>query len=87
MFDTINGMFEMIAGCLLWLNVRQIYKDKCVAGYNISTAIFFCAWGFWNIIYYPHLGQFWSFVGGINVVIPNTIWTVMMLRYKYCKKG
>jgi len=79
--DLINGNFEFIAGILLWLNVFRVYRDKQIQGIHIFPTAFFALWGFWNLFYYPHLGQWLSFVGGIMVVVPNTIWVSLAVYY------
>ena len=80
--DLINGLFETAAGILLWNNVRVLFKDKKVRGYSGMAVIFFCLWGYWNLFYYPSLGQWFSFLGGLNVVLANTVWVGLMLKYR-----
>ena len=80
--DVINGTFEALGGCLLWMNVARIIKDKCCKGVSVVPTAFFMLWGYWNLYYYPHLSQWWSFVGGLNVVAANTTWVVLMLVYR-----
>jgi len=79
--DFTNGLFESIGGLLLWANVRALYRDKVVRGVRILPVVFWSAWGFWNLYYYPSLDQWWSFAGGLGVVIPNTLWVLMAVRY------
>jgi len=79
--DLINGSFEFLAGFLLWNNVRMILRDKKIRGISIVPTLFFALWGFWNLYYYPHLGQILSFLGGIFVVIPNTIWVGLAIYF------
>ncbi len=79
--DLINGNFEFIAGILLWLNVRKIYRDKKIRGIHVFPTMFFALWGYWNLFYYPHLQQWISFIGGIMVVVPNTVWVILAIYY------
>ena len=79
--DLINGMFEACGSVCLWLNVRRIAQDKGYAGVYLPTTIFFSAWGFWNLYYYPHLGQWLSFAGGVSIVTANVAWAALMLKY------
>ncbi len=79
--DLINGLFEAFGGCMLWLNVRQIIKDKAVKGVHWLSTSFFTLWGYWNIYYYPHLGQWFSFAGGLLIVAGNTVWIILILKY------
>lgn len=43
---------------------------------------FFWSWGIWNLFFYPSLGQWYSFVGGIALVAGNTVWVALALRYR-----
>jgi uncharacterized membrane protein YfcA len=81
MADFINGMFELFAGLFLTLNVIKLYKDKEVKGVSVISVAFFASWGYWNCYFYPSLNQWWSFVGGIGVVIMNSIWVGQMIYY------
>lgn len=79
--DLINGLFEFIGSIALWNNVRILYKDKCVRGVHWMATGFFMTWGYWNLFYYPHLDQWWSFSGGVSIVIANTVWLIQMMIY------
>lgn len=83
--DLINGAFEFFGGIALWRNVLQLYRDKTVRGVHWSSTGFFMLWGYWNLFYYPHLDQWWSFAGGVSIVIALTTWLVQMLYYE--RKG
>jgi len=79
--DLVNGSFEFCGSIVLWLNVKRLHQDK---GYNGVTTLatgFFMAWGYWNLYYYPSLGQWWSFLGGVSIVVANTMWLILMLYY------
>jgi hypothetical protein len=79
--DLFNGLFEAIGGLMLWKNVAAIYRDKCVKGVYVPATIFFMAWGVWNLWYYPSLGQWFSFSGGLVIVSANLVWVVLALYY------
>lgn len=79
--DFINGMFEFFGSVMLWKNVAQLYKDKMIKGVHWGPTGFFMAWGYWNLFYYPHLDQWWSFWGGVSIVTANTVWFVQMIYY------
>lgn len=80
--DVINGIFEFTGSIFLWLNVYRLLKDKMVRGYSPWTTLFFSSWGYWNLFYYPHLDQWWSFTGGVSIVTANTIWLGFMFYYR-----
>ena len=79
--DFVNGSFEALGGVFLAMNLRRILKDKKIAGISIFPVAFWSLWGFWNLFYYPHLGQWISFVGGVLVVTMNTIWVALAIWY------
>jgi hypothetical protein len=80
--DLINGLFEFCGALMLAKNVHQLYKDKLVRGVHWMPTMFFAAWGLWNLFYYPHLEQMWSFAGGIAIVSVNLAWFGLMVYYK-----
>jgi hypothetical protein len=80
LLDGINGLFELGGGALCWLNVRQLLRDRRVSGIYWPVQAFFALWGWWNLYYYPALGQWVSFAGGVVLVLGNTLWVVMALR-------
>lgn len=80
--DVVNGLFECLAGFAILNHCRILYKDKLYRGVSLLSTAFFMAWGFWNLFYYPHLDQIFSFLGGIAVVSANVLWVVLMLYYR-----
>lgn len=79
--DLINGLFEFAGSAMLWRNVLQLHRDKEVKGVHWNATAFFAAWGYWNLFYYPHLDQWWSFAGGLSIVFANTVWLGQMIYY------
>jgi hypothetical protein len=79
--DIVNGLFEAIGGVLLFRNCWFTFKAKTVKGVSIFTTTFFAAWGLWNLYYYPHLEQIWSFAGGCIIVTANVLWIWLMVYY------
>lgn len=80
--DIINAAFEFMAAIMLARNCWFTYKAKKTEGISILSSIFFCSWGFWNIYFYPHLGQSLSFIAGIMVTVVNTVWVGQMIYYR-----
>ncbi|KKM73373.1 hypothetical protein LCGC14_1411110 [marine sediment metagenome] len=79
--DAVNGLFELTGGVFCLLNVQRILRDKSVRGVSITASAYFAAWGYWNMFYYPHLGQWASFAGGLSVTLANTVWVGLALWY------
>jgi len=85
--DTVNGLFEMCGGILLWMNVRRLYRDKEFRGVSVVPTAFFMAWGYWNLYFYPAVGAPLSFIGGLFIVTANTVWLWQMLYYWRKNRG
>lgn len=79
--DAINGLFELLGSGFLWLHVRRLLQDREVRGVDWRAVAFFFAWGLWNLFYYPGLGQWWSFLGGISIAIANGAWVGLLVWY------
>lgn len=79
--DYVNAFFEGGGACIQLLNVRQLLRDKTVRGVHWLPLLFWTAWGYWNVVYYPSLSQWASFVGGLGVVACNTVNLFLMWRY------
>jgi hypothetical protein len=79
--DVINALFEFGAGLMCLINIRRLHIDKEVRGYSKWVFAFFTTWGMWNLYYYPHLGQWWSFWGGLSICSTNFIWLGMAIYY------
>lgn len=72
--NLVNGAFELAGACALAMNVRQLLRDQELKGVHWGPTVFFTAWGLWNLLYYPHLGQWASFCGGLAIVAVNLVW-------------
>ena len=79
--DRINGLFEIGGSLFCGLSVWKLYCDKQVRGVSWITTGFFAAWGFWNIYFYSHLGQWCSLVGGVALALVNAFYVALMLYY------
>jgi hypothetical protein len=76
--DVINGSFESIGAVCAWLNLRAYLKTREVKGVYWPVTLFFSVWGWWNLLYYPSLHQWGSFIGGGCLAAGNTAWVVMV---------
>lgn len=83
MDDTINGSFELFGGFLIALSCRQLWIDKKVRGVSVLHMGYFASWGLWNLYYYPSLGQWLSFWGGLGVVAVNCLYVAMIVYYNH----
>lgn len=78
--DLINGLFELFGAYFTWRNAWQLHLDRSIKGVYWPTTVFFTLWGGWNLIYYPALQQWASFIGGIALVAGNVIWVALAIR-------
>lgn len=85
--DLANALFETFAGLFVLLSIIKLHKEKKVRGVSWVHVAFFWAWGVWNLFYYPHLGQIWSFAGGIAVFAANSVWLGQLLWYTWRERG
>jgi hypothetical protein len=81
MNDAINAAFELGMALMLLLNVRRLWLDRCVHGVSLWAVAWPTAWGCWNLYYYPSLGQWASFAGGVFVVAVNIVWIALAIRF------
>jgi hypothetical protein len=81
-YDTINSLFEISAGFIFWFNIVEITIDKQVKGISFCACIYFLIWAYWNIYYYFSIGQTYSFWGAVFLAMPNTIWILLVMKYK-----
>ncbi|MCK9369405.1 hypothetical protein M0R04_05665 [Candidatus Dojkabacteria bacterium] len=81
MNDVLNGLFELFISILLVTNIVTLYRDKQIKGVNIIPTISLTVWGIWSLYFYYSIGYWMSFVGGLVIVIANTIWVGQMIYY------
>lgn len=84
-FDLINGGFEIVAGFAQMLHIKSLYQHKLVRGVHWFPIAFFTSWGLWNLVYYPSLGQWISFWGGVLLVSVNA-WRLGLMWYYIVKE-
>lgn len=80
--DLVNGLFEAFGAWSVWMHVRAIRKARMTRGLSKFAVVFFTTWGFWNLFYYPHLHQWWSFAGGAALVTGNAVWLFYIWKYR-----
>ncbi len=80
--DIVNALFEFGGSIAVWHNVRTLLRDKKVRGVSLMTVGFFTVWGFWNLYYYPSLGQTWSTIAGVFLCMGNLAWIILALRWR-----
>jgi hypothetical protein len=80
--DVINGGFEALGFFAVMFSCIRLMRDREVKGVSLVTTSFFTSWGFWNLYYYPHLGQSLSGAAAAAVCAANLFWCALILRYR-----
>ena len=79
--DLVNGGLEASSAIFVLLSVRRLYRDKVVRGVSWVGVLFFALWAYWNLFYYPHLGQWFSLYGSLGLVVADTVWFCQIVYY------
>ena len=79
--DLINGILEMGGALITLLSVRQILRDRAMAGFHWGPTIFFTGWGVWNLYFYPSISMPLSTAGSAALVLVNAFYLHLMLRF------
>jgi len=82
MMDMINAAFEFGGFLAVVPSIMAVLRDKRVRGVSLLTPLFFTAWGFWNIIYYPHLDQIWSAWAAVLLSVTNALYLTLLFHYR-----
>lgn len=82
MFDFVNSLFEFFAIFAIWLSIRKCYKERSSKGVHWAQVVFYCSWGFWNVLYYPSVGHWVSAMAGLGVAVSNSIWAALLIKYR-----
>jgi hypothetical protein len=72
--DLLNGLFEAGGALMAWRNALQLRRDRAIKGVYWPIYFFYTGWGFWNLLYYPALGQWFSFGAGAVLALGNLAW-------------
>jgi len=80
--DVVNACFEFCGALAILPSIAAIRRDRAVAGMSVITPIFFAAWGWWNLAYYPHLHQLWSAGAAVSTALLNSIYVGYVMRTK-----
>ena len=79
--DLLNAAFEAAGVAFLTLSVKRLHREKRVAGVSPIHVAFFCVWGYWNLFYYPSLGQWWSAAAAGALALLQTVWLGQLIYY------
>jgi uncharacterized membrane protein YfcA len=86
MLDSVNAFFELGGSFFVALHCLKLYRDKKVRGVSAACIAYMVLWGFFNLIYYPSLGQWRSAIAASSVAIINSVWLCQMIYYKRKEK-
>jgi hypothetical protein len=80
--DIVNGCYEGLAGLFILNHCRLVLKERDAKGISVVSLVFFSTWGVWNLYYYPSLGQWMSFYGGLSIVSANILYVLLVLKFR-----
>lgn len=83
--DLVNGLLEVGGAVVLTANVVRLHRDQEVRGVSPWPTAFFTLWGLWNCYFYPANGFMLSMVGGMLLVVVNTIWLGQVFHYGWLR--
>ncbi len=81
--DNVNAAFEVAGSLVVWLNVRQLLRDRKVAGVHWGVTGFYLFWGIFNLYFYGSLGYWWSFGGQVAMLSGNVAWLALVIKLTY----
>lgn len=80
--DAVNATYELLGCIAIGASCYRVHKDKQVKGVSLVTVGFFTSWGFWNLYYYPHIGQLYSGIGAAITCATNCLWVYLIVKYR-----
>jgi hypothetical protein len=81
--DQFNGLFEACGALMIWVSIRRTLRDRVVRGVSAWSVTFFTVWGYWNTYFYIHLDQPWSLAGAVVMVLSNSTWVALLIRFRW----
>ena len=81
--DIINGLFEFSGSIAIFISAFKCFKNKSADGVSWVMTAFFFTWGVWNLYFYSHLSQSFSFWAGVMMLLSNVIYTSLIVRYSF----
>ena len=79
--DASNGAFEIVGSFFIWLSVYSLWKDRHYAGVHFGLMVFYAGWSVWDLFFYWHLGQMFSFYAGFNSMMASVLWVILAAYY------
>lgn len=80
--DLFNAFFEAGGSIFILNHSRVLLRDKTVRGVSLLSVLFFSCWGVFNMFYYDHLEQNFSWYAGIMVLISNSIYAYLIVYFR-----
>lgn len=80
--DLINGLFEAGGAVAISASILRLLQDKKVKGVSMLHFGFFWVWGAFNIYFYPANNLWWSYAGGVSVLIMNSVYLYFLIKYR-----
>lgn len=85
--DVFNGVLQVCGAGFVVISIVKLNGDRLVRGVSWLHVGFFTVWGYWNLFYFPHLGQWVSFAGALVIVLANTIWMGQLIYWSWRERA
>lgn len=67
---------------VVWINVRQILRDRMVAGVSLFPTIIFIITNVVEVFYFWDLLDWWSTAGAVSMTLANVVWIALAYHYR-----
>lgn len=81
--DLVNALFECGGAGFCLLSILRLRRDREVRGVSWLHAGFFVGWGWWNVWFYPSVGLWYSWAGGLLLAATNTTWLGQLIWHEF----
>ena len=79
--DLINALFNVGGVTAVWISILTVMHDKNVAGIHWAMFLYFISWSSWNLIFWSHLKQWYSFIAGVLMVVSEFTYMILLIYY------
>jgi hypothetical protein len=80
--DLVTALFEIASAIYAARSVQRLWIDRQVRGFCWEIVALGQLWGIWNLYYYQSLDQRVAFCAAIALMLVNTAWLMLALRFR-----
>jgi hypothetical protein len=79
--DALLPIALFACSIVVWLNVREIFEDKCTGGVSLTASWIFLGTNVIEVFYFWGKHDPWSAGGAVSMAVANVTW--LWLAYYY----